>query len=100
MRTEMIDSLALSLLIGLAVFRLVRLWIKDTIFDRPRARMLRWRIPTKLLAGMLCPWCISAYFAGAIVGFVWWLQPVALPGLVWLASWTVASVIYRFTDGD
>lgn len=96
----MTDTLALALLIGLAAFRLTRLWVKDTIFDRPRQKVLMMRLPTKLLTGAMCPWCVSAYFAGALVLFVWWLQPVRVPFIVWLAAWTVASVIYRFTDAD
>ena len=100
MREEMTETLSLALLIGLAAYRIVRLWVKDTIFDRPRARVLRSRLPTKLLAGLMCPWCISAYIVGAMVLFVWWLQPVRLPLLVWFAGWSVAASLYRFTDAD
>lgn len=96
----MVDTLALALMLGLAGFRVTRLLIKDTIFDRQRKHLLRARLPTKLVAGILCPWCVSAYVVGVMLLVVWWLEPVRLPFITWLAAWTTAAVIYRFTDAD
>lgn len=108
-------SLWLELLIlSFATFRVTRLIVED---DFPPALWLRTKIAlarqmktvTPLRGesfadfwwlGQLvtCPWCASAYVAGALVWVAWALHPMALPLLCWLAVWGAGALLCKLTE--
>lgn len=51
-----------DLLDALAVARLTRLVVDDTVLDRPRAWLLA-RAPDKVVEGATCYWCASVWVA-------------------------------------
>lgn len=81
-------TLADVLIDGLAVHRVTRLVVDDTIFDAPRTWLLG-RVPPKIAEGLGCYWCVSVWVAAG---------SVALPG-VWrkargpLAAATVTGLL-------
>jgi hypothetical protein len=104
----------LLLVLTFATFRVTRLIVED---DFPPLLWLRVKIatarPTKTVKpargtpftdfwwlGQLitCPWCASAYVAGALVVITWAMVGMALPVLCWLAVWGAAAFVYQFTD--
>lgn len=87
----MVELLALVLILGLAVYRLSRLWIEDKIFEglrgrfnlltAGRGRFLRW---VNALAN--CGWCLSVWWAGIAVLSVDLLgYSVPFPFFTWMA---------------
>ena len=104
---------------SLATFRLTRLVVEDTLLYGPR----RWVMsklkgvakerfddadfalliaPSALrqkLAELLgCPYCVSAYAAGAVYAGCEWRESVPLPLLFWLAIWSGGLVAYKIVD--
>lgn len=59
--------------IVLAAYRVWRLIALDSVFDRPRNRVLR-RVPEKLHEGVQCPFCLGFWVVVAI-----WLLWIAWP---------------------
>lgn len=61
----MIPSPWVLVLLGLAAFRTWKLLAEDTIFDRPRARLLTGHAGLDQFVS--CPWCLGTWLAA-----VWW----------------------------
>ena len=40
-----------------------------------------------------CPWCVSAYVAGAVVAGTWWAADLPAPVLWWLAVWGATALL-------
>lgn len=56
---------------GLAVARITRLVTTDTIFDRPRAALIRAlheRGHDTAVEGLLCDWCVAVWVSAAVCG--------------------------------
>lgn len=54
----------------------------------------RWKRSPFWLAELLsCPWCASGWVALAVTGGVWATAGLAMPVLVWLATWAVGALI-------
>jgi hypothetical protein len=54
----------------------------------------RWKWSPFWLAELLsCPWCASGWVALAVTGGVWAVAGLAMPMLVWLATWAVGALI-------
>lgn len=78
----------------LAVYRLTRLAIRDTILNRPR-RWLVDRYEGGLVTLATCPWCLAVWIAAVVVALTWAIPSVwAFPafglalaaGTGWLAD--------------
>lgn len=85
----------LLVLIGLATARTVRLWREDSVTAPLRELVYGW-LGDHGIGGwfselLQCPFCLSAWVAGAFVVFVDTAtsRTVELPLLFWLASWWV-----------
>lgn len=54
----------------------------------------RWEWSPFWLAELLsCPWCASGWIALAVTGGVWASAGLAMPVLVWLATWALGAVL-------
>lgn len=71
-----------ELVSALAVFRITRLIVEDTLFDDQRAALIDWlkaHDHPKVAYLITCPWCSSMYVAAAVVivaRYRWW-RPLA-----------------------
>lgn len=87
-------------LLVLAAYRTFRLLALDTIFDRPRAQILR-RTPEKYREGATCPFCFGAW-----VTVAWWLAWIAWPHWTLIVATpfainaVVGLVVARLDPGD
>ena len=93
-----LDTLALVIILGLAIFRAVRFWLKDVLIENQRIWVLNTvlgRKPNKFrekiheLLG--CHQCLGGQLSWITVAIVAQLTSIPLPGIVWLAVWTVTS---------
>ena len=58
--------LVLIVALSFATARLTRLFVRDTILDAPRDRLLRdVRTPKKVVELVVCPWCMSFWVTEA-----------------------------------
>jgi hypothetical protein len=88
-------------LLSLAAYRLVRLWLYDTIMDKPRD--LAWHVLSKpgrfrgwLLALLTCQWCLGVHVAlwltfGWVVVVVGWDGWSSFATLI-VTWWAVAAL--------
>jgi hypothetical protein len=54
----------------------------------------RWKRSPFWLAELLsCPWCASGWVALAVTGGVWATAGLAMPVLVWLATWAAGALL-------
>lgn len=122
MRDLTFSDLVLFVFLSLTAARLTRLAFKDTIFDRPRKALVDslmddsyvprgskvphkrrrasvwWR--EKAAELLVCPYCVSAYAAAAVVlAHRIVIEPLAMPVWWWFAIWMAAIVILEYTDG-
>lgn len=81
------------LLVSLATFRVTRLIVEDSW---PPIEWLRARVerPEWLAYLLTCGHCMSVWVGAAVVGVVWWVQPLPLPGIWFGAVPAVVSLIY------
>lgn len=111
-------------ILGLAVFRMSRLVVSDTIIEPARLRVLA-RYPsssTVFMSGgegrvwvpdldgwiaekpswlgelISCVWCVSIWIS-VVVMVVWWVWPVVVWWLTPLALSAVAGIVEEVTDG-
>lgn len=97
-----LDTLAFSIILGLAVFRAVRFWLKDVLIANQRIWVLNavlgrrpntWR--EKLHEFIGCHHCLSGQIAWISTTVIAQITSVPLPGLVWLAAWAVESFAWH-----
>lgn len=116
----------IAVLTCLTVFRVTRLLVTDRITEKPRLALYRWaclrssrswvKTPedralvlgniasgaskTPLLAYYLtCPWCVSVWVGGAVVGVETLVLPhVPSPLLLWAASSAVTGLLANLED--
>lgn len=75
---------------GLAAYRITRLIVADTIFDRPRERVQNWLLErgyVKLNEGIACGYCVSVWVALGLTlrhrSFGRWMAVSGLAAAVW-----------------
>lgn len=90
-------TLEIMLVCALATFRLTRLVVRDSIFDRPRAAVVA-RAPEWLVELITCPWCISAYLALGTVLVANVSVSVPAPAVTWMATWGLSTLVYQWSD--
>lgn len=68
--------------------------------DGPLRTLPAWR--RKLYQLSSCPFCISAYVAGAVLVTTLWVSDFSFPMPVWwwLGIWTGGLIVYRIIDAD
>lgn len=60
---------------ALAVYRITRLIVSDTLFDEPRRALLERLdasespVAGKMAEGLDCPWCVSVWVGGGVLAF-------------------------------
>lgn len=101
----MIDLFFLIVILSLAVFRISRFVVLDTMFEGTRAQVfgrlqMREHMFWHKLAELLgCPYCITVWFsAAACLGWRIFVGPFAAPVFVWLAVCTGALLAWRAID--
>ena len=104
----------LLVLLALAVYRVTRFALRDSLIDRPRAwvhdKLLR---PTTHAASdpgqglrdtvfelIICPFCLSVHFSWVAVLAADHYGSVPLPGVTWLAVAALSMVVWRFVERD
>lgn len=100
---------------SLAVYRVTRFIIRDTLIDELRQkvqvtlsggyvqrngewRLSKWR--QKLLELIGCPYCVSIYIAGATVLATWCRRGTRLPLVQWPAMSAAALVAWRIVEDE
>lgn len=69
-----------------------KVWSVDT--DGEQRYLHRWRWVPQWLADLIsCPWCASGWVALGVTAGVWAVAGLAMPVLVWLATWAVGALI-------
>lgn len=96
------NTLALVVILGFAIYRAVRFWLKDVLIDNLRIWVLNsvlGRKPSTLrekiheLLG--CHHCLSGQLSWITVTVVAQMTSVPLPGIVWLAVWSIESLMWH-----
>jgi len=64
-------------IVALAVARVTRFVIDDTIIDRPRNFVLD-HVPAKIEELLTCPWCLSVWVSVIACLVIWWAKAVAI----------------------
>lgn len=99
--------MTLIILLSLAVYRVTRFVILDTIIAHQRIWLLNkilgrkprgWR--EKIHELLQCPFCLSVWLAGASVALGDRWVSVPLPWLAWLGVCTGTVVVWRFVEGQ
>lgn len=91
----MSDCVLLTAL-GLAAYRLFRLLAVDGITERPRAaveRTITAKAGAKWAGGLTCGWCLGTWCAVGVVGAVWAIRGLDLPGLWIGATATIVGLL-------
>jgi len=90
--------------ISLAVYRVNRLIIHDTIFDRPRSAFINWLLPKRgggtVVELITCPFCIGMWVSGVATIVTSQVAAVPLPVLVWLASAAGSMIAWRIIEDE
>jgi len=84
------DLIALTLIIGLAAFRLWRLAARDSIFIRPRQWLYN-RLPEFLSEMVDCCWCLGTWIAFGLTTAAYYVEPFVYPWLVGIAAASVTG---------
>lgn len=94
--------LAYAVLIGLAAFRLYRIFARDTITERPREWLYdRSGAVSEFLADLMsCPWCIGFWYAGGLAALVTRHEGYAWPefALLWLAGSAACGLVAKIEE--
>lgn len=125
---RLIDTFVLILVLGLVTYRVTRFIILDSLIENVRARAFEWLLSPlepaqretvmelhedaplqelsmwrrKLYQLLSCPFCISVWVGAGAVFLTDWLTAfdVRLPVWTWLATSTVALVVYAYIDAE
>jgi hypothetical protein len=89
------DLIALTLIIGLAAFRLWRLGARDSITARPRQWLYN-RLPSVVSEMVDCCWCLGSWLAFGLTAAAYATAPFAYPWLVGLAAAATTGWIGRY----
>lgn len=105
--------LQLTILLSLAIYRVTRLIVSDTIFDNQRmwivmklthgkhsAHRRRQTVRDKVAYMITCPYCSSAYVSLAGIVLVDHWVSVPLVWLEWLAVWAGSLVVWRIVEDN
>lgn len=97
-------DMLLIIVLSLAVYRINRFIIKDTIFDKPRAAFINWALPkrggTTVVDLITCPFCIGVWAAAAATFSTAAITTVPVPVLMWLASAAGSMIVWRIIEDD
>ena len=75
-----------------AVLRETWSYDPDDDLKQRHVRRVSWS-PHWLAELLSCPWCASGWVALAVTAGVWATAGVAMPVLVWLATWAVGALL-------
>jgi hypothetical protein len=74
-------------------------WPMQTVDGTEQRFVYRWSLSPHWLAELIsCPWCASAYTAGAVVAGTWRFAGLPVPVLMWLAVWGAAAYLASRED--
>lgn len=68
-------------------------WARNRALD-----VIRDRFGPEWERGVACAWCSGFWISAIVVGVVWWLHPLALPGLWFVAVRVVMGMLSRLLD--
>jgi hypothetical protein len=102
-------SLTLYLILSAAIYRVARFMILDELIEETRDKLHAVltehpnRLTIKLQILMLCPFCLTIWVSGAVLGYwftlgergTWWAFPVYL-----LAGSTGSLVFWHYIDAE
>jgi len=84
--------LALTLILGLAAFRLWRLAARDSIFAAPRQWLYN-RLPAFFSEMVDCCWCLGSWITFGLTAGAYYVQPFDYPWLIGIAAAAVTGWI-------
>ncbi len=99
--------LVIILALALAVYRVTRFWIKDTIIQNQRIWILNALLYRKKAGGKVrqklhelleCHYCVSAHVAWIGVVIAMQFTSIPMPVLVWLAAWGLEPLLWRWSE--
>lgn len=97
-------EMVLLVVLSLATYRINRLIIRDTIFDRPRAALINWLLPRRLggwaVDLITCPFCIGIWVSGACTIAATSAISVPIPVLFWMASAAGSMIVWSIIEDD
>jgi hypothetical protein len=100
------SELQLIVLLSLAVYRVTRFIIRDTLIDAPR-NWLYGKLVTpghpfldKVYELLDCPYCLGIWISAFSVAIARHYTPVSLPVFVWLAVAGGAMIVWRIVERD
>jgi hypothetical protein len=121
----MSDLLSLIAILSLVTYRVTRLFIEDSLFDKPRERWYRWVLGSlaktdvdyiieskdiepfedllpiwrlKLYQLTTCPFCFSVWVAAFATLFTNQVLSVPLPLWVWVGSAAGAMIVWKIAE--
>jgi hypothetical protein len=91
--------------LSLAVYRITRFVIDDTLIEEPRDWLRKklvegksTTVRTKILDLMECPYCVSVWVAAGAVLLASWTWTVPEPFWSWLAVCGGAMIVWRIVE--
>jgi len=94
----------LLVVISLLVYRVNRLIIRDTIFDKPRAAFINWALPRRggsaVVDLITCPFCLGVWVSAVATAVASHITTVPLPMFVWLASAAGSMIAWRIIEDE